>query len=206
MRPICLAFLLGRLSRGGAELQMIALAERLTKEGFSVDFVARSGAGPLAETARTAGASVHVIGGASTAQTPALRRYARLVSRNARWVQLARQRRYDVVDAWLHPADVVAALSRPLTGSPVVMSARLGRSSRMDLGPASGLLESVLNRQIDVVVANADITAGDAIDRQGVSPESDPRHSGRRGFSHQPSAPTSIKPTALPSAPPMTTS
>ena len=165
--PVRLAFLLGRLIRGGAELQMLALSEHLTKHGFEVDFVTRSGPGMLDDQARAAGASVRHIGISSSARTPAHERLARLIGRNARWITTARRERYDIVDAWLHPADSIAALTRHLTGVHIVMSARLGRSPRMRIGPATQLLESTVFRLTDAVVANAEITAADA-KHQGV--------------------------------------
>jgi glycosyltransferase involved in cell wall biosynthesis len=164
MRTIRLAYLCGRLTVGGAELQMIALTKRLTRQGFRVDFLVRAGAGPLDARARDAGATVRVIGELSSPATPALVRYARRVSKNARWITTARRERYDIVDAWLNPTDVVAALSRPLTRTPVVMAARLGRTPRMRLGPATPQLNAVVHRLIDVLVANAEITAADAIE------------------------------------------
>jgi glycosyltransferase involved in cell wall biosynthesis len=160
--PIRLAFLLGRLIRGGAELQMLALAEHLTGHGFAVDFVTRSGPGPLDDDARATGANVRHLGESSSPETPELRRMGRLVGRNARWIRTARRQGYDIVDAWLHPADSVAALTRPLTRVPIVMSARLGRSSRMGLGPAGRLFDAAVFRLTDAVVANAAITADDA--------------------------------------------
>jgi glycosyltransferase involved in cell wall biosynthesis len=166
-RPIRLAFLLGQLTRGGAELQMLALTEHLTGNGFEVDFVTRSGDGPLDRAARDAGARVRHLGRASSAATPLLRRSVRLMARNGRWITTARRRRYDIVDAWLHPADSLAALTRPLTRVPVVMSARLGRSPRMGAGAAGRLLDAAVFRLTDAVVANARITAEDAR-RQGV--------------------------------------
>ena len=168
VRPIHLAYLVHRLITGGAELQMIALAERLTQEGFSVDFVVRAGAGPHDERARGAGASIRVIGESSSSETPMVTRYARRIGKHARWITTARRERYDIVDAWLNPTDVFAALSRPLTRIPVVMSARLDLLPRMRIGPATHLLEAAVNRLTDVVVANADITAGAATRDHGV--------------------------------------
>ncbi len=167
-KPIRLAFLLSRLMRGGAELQMIALTKGLVRQGFDVRFVTRAGSGSLDGQAMAAGASIRQLGEPSTAQTPAHAKFGRFLERNARWITTARRERYDIVDAWLHPDDVVAALTRPLTRAPVVMSARLGRSPRIRVGPASGLLESTVSRLIDVVVANAEITANDARRRDGV--------------------------------------
>jgi glycosyltransferase involved in cell wall biosynthesis len=141
---------------------MLALTEHLAGRGFTIDFVTRSGPGPLDATARALGATVRHLGEASSSGTPALRRYGRLMARNGRWISTARRQRYDIVDAWLHPADSVAALTSPITGIPVVMSARLGRSPRTSLGPASRLLDAAVFRLTDAVVANADITAADA--------------------------------------------
>jgi glycosyltransferase involved in cell wall biosynthesis len=68
----------------------------------------------------------------------------------------------------MHPSDYVAALTRPLTRVPVVMSARLDVLPRVRLGPATRLLDSTVNRLTDVVVANADIVVEDAVRRQRV--------------------------------------
>jgi glycosyltransferase involved in cell wall biosynthesis len=168
-KEIHIAFLLGRLKSGGAELQMLALTEGLTRQGFRVDFVCRSGAGPLDERARAAGATLQQIGERSSADMPAGTRSARRLAKHLGWITTARRERYDVVDAWLHPTDVFAALSRPLTGIPVVAAGRLNRLPRVSFGPATGPLYRAVNRLTDVVVANAEITAADVV-RQGVPP------------------------------------
>lgn len=167
---IRLAFLLGQLTRGGAELQMIALARGLIGQGFRVDFVCRGGSGSLDERARAVGATVHVVGEMAFRDTPKRTRYARLAGKQIGWVRTARRERYHVVDAWIHPSDYVAALSRPLTGTSVVAAARLDQLPRMRIGGATRLLEAAVNRLTDVVVANAEITAADAIRRQGLPP------------------------------------
>ena len=179
-RSIRLAFLLGRLKNGGAELQMIALARGLIQQGYQVDFVCRSGSGPLDERARAAGATIHEIGERSSPETEARRRYLRRATKHVRWISTARRERYDVVDAWLHPTDFFAALSRPLTGISVVAAGRIDRFPRLKLGPLTRGLYSAVNRLTDVVVANAEITAADAIHAQGVPPQRvrvDPRRS-----------------------------
>jgi glycosyltransferase involved in cell wall biosynthesis len=165
---IRLAFLTGYLKSGGAELQMIALARRLTRRGFEVDFVLRGGPGPLDGAARAAGASVRSIGALTAPATSTRARVSLGLDRNLRWLQLARRERYDIVDAWLYPADVVAALSRHLTRTLVVTSARLDLLPRVQAGPATRSLESAVNRLTDVVVANADVTAAYAVDQQRV--------------------------------------
>jgi glycosyltransferase involved in cell wall biosynthesis len=171
MRSIRLAFLVHRLITGGAELQMLAVGERLVQQGFRVDFVVRGGVGPHDDRARRAGASVRTIGRLSSSRTPFLTRYRLRAEKHARWIAMARQERYDIVDAWLYPTDVFAALTRPLTRIPVVMSARLDLLPRIRVGPATQLLESAVNRLTNMVVANSIVTADAAINDHGVLPE-----------------------------------
>jgi glycosyltransferase involved in cell wall biosynthesis len=83
---------------------------------------------------------------------------------------MARKERYDIVDSWMHPADYVAALSRPITRTPVVMAARIDQLPRIRMGPATPMLKAAVHRATDVVVANADIAARDAV-RHGVPPD-----------------------------------
>lgn len=166
--PIRLAYPLGQLQIGGAELQSLALADQLIKDGFSVDYISRSGPGPLDARAREIGAGVRYLGRGATASTSQLVRAARIANRAMLWVKTVRAGHYDIVDSWMHPADTMAALTRPLTGTPVVMSARLGRLPRTRLGLATGLLEATVSRLTDAVVANADIVAADARIIEGV--------------------------------------
>lgn len=168
---IRLAFLLGRLKNGGAELQMIALARGLVRRGFQIDFVCRSGIGPLDERARLAGATVLNIADGSSRAGGAASRYVRRGAKQLRWIATARKNRYDIVDAWLHPTDFFASLSRPFTGIPVVAAGRRDRLPRIRVGPATRWLYSAVNRWTDVVVANAEVTAADAIREQGIAPE-----------------------------------
>ena len=168
MRPIRLALLTGRLKHGGAELQMIALTRELRNRGFRVDIVARSGDGPLDAQAQAAGARVRAIGQRALPGASAAERYSRRLDKHLSWLRLARRERYDVVDAWLHPTDVFAALTRPLTGIPVVAAARIDRLPRWRMGVATRPLYASVNRLTDVVVACADITAADAVRLQRV--------------------------------------
>jgi glycosyltransferase involved in cell wall biosynthesis len=166
--PVRLAYLSHRLAVGGAELQMLELADHLLAHDFRVDFVSRAGAGPLDERARAMGASVRHIGLPAMPGTPLSVRSARMVRRTSRWIATARRERYDIVDAWLHPDDSFAALMKPLTRTPVVMSARLGRLPRVRVGAMTPMLEATVSRLTDAVVANAEITAAGARDGEGV--------------------------------------
>jgi glycosyltransferase involved in cell wall biosynthesis len=149
---------------------MIALTQRLTKMGYRVDFVTRAGSGPLDSRALAAGATIRQTGELLDDSVPFIERTARRLQKNLRWITEARRQQYDIVDAWLQPTDAVAALTRPVTRIPVVMTARLGARQKMPLGPATELFHATVHRMIDVVVANADVTAREAV-AQGVPPE-----------------------------------
>ena len=169
MRRLKIAYVIGSLSPGGSERQMLALAERLPSERFSVDFVLLSGPGPYAAQAERAGARVRVLSprgdGASfkplTASVVALR-----------FTGLLRRCRYDIVDAWLFRSYALAALTRPLTGVPVLIA---GRRSLNDHKEGFGLLErrldAIARKRSDVIVANAEAVAADVTAREGINPQ-----------------------------------
>ena len=86
------------------------------------------------------------------------------------YVSFVRRARYDIVDAWLYPADVMAALARPLTQTPVVMAGRRNVDLRNQFGIAERLIGAATNRLTDVVVANSAAAAAVAVETQGVDP------------------------------------
>jgi glycosyltransferase involved in cell wall biosynthesis len=169
-RPLRLAYLVPRLQIGGAELQMMTLAERLPRDRFEVDFLCFIGEGPLVQRGRAAGARVHLLGSRplSTAGLP-----ARVVGRLAkvgRYAALARSVRYDIIDAWLYPADVLTILGRMVTGTPVVVSGRVDLLPRDAFGPLSSPVDSLVNRMVDAIVANSEVVADANRGRPGVDP------------------------------------
>jgi glycosyltransferase involved in cell wall biosynthesis len=142
---------------------MLALAEGLPRDRFTVDILAMSGAGPNDARALAAGARVRYLG---SPPRPGASSFERTLSRGAkaaRYVAAARAGRYDVVDAWLYPVDVMAVLARPLTATPVVVT---GRYNLRDFAPPMNrierLLNDVANRMADAVVANSSAVAADA--------------------------------------------
>ena len=61
-RRLRVAYLPTVLQAGGAEKQMLALAERLPKDRFEVEFIALSGAGDYDDRARAAGIPINGLG------------------------------------------------------------------------------------------------------------------------------------------------
>lgn len=163
MRPLRVAFLLSNLRTGGAEGQMLALAKRLPPDQFKVDMLSVIGAGPFDAEAESSGVTVRHLGSSHLSSSP-LR--AKLLGRTRKmmtYVEVARRERYDVVDAWLYPLDVFAVMTRSLTRTPVVVSGRRNLWAHYDLGPVGSMIDSVVARRTDAVVANSDAAAGFAL-------------------------------------------
>ena len=168
--PLRIGYLISSLVAAGGERQMVALAERLPAEEFRIDFLARTGPGPLDDRARAAGARVHHLASLTSHETSPLRRQAARGRRFTSLVSIARQERYDIIDAWLYPADVLAAVTRPLTRVPVIMSGRLNIAPRHSVGPMSRTLDRLASRQTDAVVAICQAVADFAVSVHGVDP------------------------------------
>lgn len=170
MTPIRIAYLPARLTAAGAERQMLTLAERLPRDRFEVDFVVLAGRGELETRAAAAGARVHHLGDPAARDAALPIKVGRRASKIAQYVALARAERYDIVDAWLYPTDVLVAMTRPLTGVPVVMSGRRNVDPQRQFGAIEGPVERLVDRLIDLVVANSEAAAQNAIATQHVDP------------------------------------
>jgi glycosyltransferase involved in cell wall biosynthesis len=139
------------LNTGGSERQMLALARGLPKDRFCVEFVLLTELGALAPVAEEMGARVRVLDWG--------RRNGRFHTLHWLWdiARLGpslRGGRYDIVDAWLFHAYAVAALVRPVAGTPVLVS---GRRFMSDGQPRTGRIERFLDglarRRCDAIVA-----------------------------------------------------
>lgn len=170
MRRLRVAYLPASLRPGGAERQMLALAERLPRERFKVEFVSIAGRGEYDARAEAAGARVRVLGDAATLDQVLPIRLARRASKVLRYAAVARAARYDIVDAWLYPADVLAALARPITGTPVVIAGRRNVDPMDQFGRLESTVGSAVRRMTDMVVANSAAAAAHAVDTQRVDP------------------------------------
>ena len=170
MSRLRLAYLPASLRPGGAERQMLALAERLPRDRFDVDFLAIVGRGPYDDRAEAAGSRVRALGSPARLEDGLASKGVKRASKILNYVSFVRKARYDVVDAWLYPADVMAALARPLTRTPVVIAGRRNVDPRNQFGIAEGVIGAATNRLIDVVVANSAAAAAVAVETQGVDP------------------------------------
>ena len=170
-RPLRIGYVLTNLRPGGAERQMLMLAEHLPRERFAPEIICTSDLGPYAQRARENGIRLHTLGRSSLTESGAIRRRIRRSSKSLGLLHLLRSRRFDIVDAWLYPSYLLVALTRHLTGVGAVVS---GRRNLHDLhppfGPVSGRLNHAANRLTDAVVANSEAVARDAIDHEDLDP------------------------------------
>ena len=155
MRPLRVAHVVASLSAGGAELQELALAERLPRDRVRIDFLATAGPGEYDERARAAGCRVLHIGVRRQPSESALTGQRRRTAMALNYARAARHGRYDIVDAWLYAPAIVAALMRGLTRTPVVMSGRRDLQPHDRFGPLAGAVDRLVDRLTDAVVANS---------------------------------------------------
>lgn len=155
------------LDIGGAERQMVALAERLPKERFEIEFVLFTHKGPLADAAEAAGVRAHVVGWA--------RRKSRLHWLHWPWdlVKLAwclRRGRYSIVDARLFHAYGLSALVMPAARFPVLISGRRALTEINPSGPIERILDALARRRSDALVAVAEAVRDDVARNEHIDP------------------------------------
>lgn len=171
MPPIRLAFLPPSLRPGGAERQMLALALRLPRECFAVEFVSVSGVGEYDQLAIENGIPVRSLGGAPPLDAGPLSRIARRGWKMLRYGALARHAGYDIVDGWLNPSDVMAAVMRRVAGTAVVVSGRRNLGDFDDGGdPVMRRLSVWADQAYDAVVGNSEAVVADTLRRGRVPP------------------------------------
>ncbi len=152
---------------------MILLAERLPRDRFDVTFIMLGRWTPNADLAVAAGARVHSLGahGRRTAARPLLAlRTAKVV---LDYVRLCRRERFDIVDAWLYQGYGLAAVTRRITRTPVLISGRVSLSGYKErFNRLERLVDSVALRSSDVIFANSSVVADDVAGREGVARDS----------------------------------
>ena len=150
-------------------MQELALAERLPRDRFRIDFLAVAGAGAHDDRARAAGSRVIHVGVRAQRGESLLTGQRRRTRMALRYARAVRRGKYDIVDAWLYPADVLAALGRVVTGTPVVIAGRRD-IQHYRFGPLATAVDRLAGRLTDAVVANSAAAAEFAIRSHGTDP------------------------------------
>lgn len=169
-RPLRIGYLLAALRPGGAERQMLALAQRLPQDRFTADLLTLSGEGEYDDLARSAGLRVVHLGTPRHAGMSALNTLVSRASKITNYVTSARRARYDIIDVWLYPSDVLVASLRYLTGTPAIVSGRRNVDPHGAFGPLDPIVDRMVDRLVDRVVANSQAAADHAIRTQHVDP------------------------------------
>ena len=167
--PLRIAYLLADLAPGGNERQVLELAERLPRDRFRSDLIVlRSVAG---EWLPAAGVGIRHVGMAAQGRSGLLLATARSARGIARYLRAVRAGRYDIVDARLFHGYVLAGLTKPLVGVPILVAGRrsLGEFKER-FGPLGRGLDRVARRVPDVIVANSAAVAADSLVREGLDP------------------------------------
>ena len=167
--PFRLVYVTPTLAMGGSERQMLALAARLPRDRFAVEFIVLGERGPNARAAEGLGVPVHVLGSVRRSGTPLPVFAARAAGRVADYVARVRRGRYDIVDAWLFHGYALAALTRPVSGVPILVAGRRSLSAFKErFGPVERAVDSLARRWSDVIVANSQAVLDDVATREGV--------------------------------------
>ena len=168
-RPLRLAFVNGSLDTGGAERQMLALAQRLPRERFEVEFVLLTHGGPLAQGASEAGLRVRIL---DWPRGRDLQSGMRRVAKVPGFVSAIRAGHYDIVDAWLYHGYALTAATRPLTRVGVFVSGRRSLSGyKTGFNPLDRALDAIARRSTDMIVANSPQVRDNVVAREQLSPD-----------------------------------
>ena len=168
--PLRVAFPFSQLQIGGAELRAVRLAERLPHDRFAPTFISSSGEGALDRQARDAGARVVYAGSRPLAGLPLAVKSIGRLRKLAKSVAHIRASRYDIVNAWLYPADVLAIFERPMTGVPIIVAGRFDQLPRDAFGPLSSAIDAIVNPRVDAIVTNSEVVAEQERGRTGIDP------------------------------------
>jgi glycosyltransferase involved in cell wall biosynthesis len=168
-RRLRIAYVAG-LTIGGAERQQLALAEHLPRDRFAVEFIVLGERSANARAAEALGVPVHVLGSARRATSPLPVFALRAAGRVAAYLRTVRRGHYDIVDAWLYHAYALAALTRPVSGAPILIAGRRSLSAyKRRFGPLERILDGLARRSADVIVANSAAVVEDVVAREGIA-------------------------------------
>lgn len=137
-------FIIGSMSRGGAETQLLQLAMRLDGRGYAPEIAVLVAGGPLEAHVRTAGIPLHAL----PKRTGPLD-FRRLTG----LAKLLRERRPDIVHAKLMDANIWGGLAALMTGHRRVVFTELGPGTRTTMRVR--FFRSVLQRAGAMTICNS---------------------------------------------------
>lgn len=168
---VTVAFLVGSLDRGGAERQLLELANRLDRARFRPVLITWFARGSLVAELQPDIANFH-LSIPQVGAVPAWRRPAVAARLAWRLWRVLRRLRPAILHAYLFTAYVIGALVGPPAGVPVVIAGRRGLSTYDRFGRAAAVLGRIANRRIALHICNSDAMRARALEAE---PGLDPR-------------------------------
>lgn len=157
------------LMLGGAERQMLLLAAHLPKDEFQVDFIMLGEWTPNADEAVAVGARAFALGLKRRGDVPRPLHGLRFAAKIPRFVALCRQERYDIADGWLFLGSAMVAMTRPVTGIPILVVGRRSLSRyKEQFGVIERTMDVIARRSTDAIVANSEAVARDVVLREHI--------------------------------------
>jgi glycosyltransferase involved in cell wall biosynthesis len=167
-RLVRVCLMIGRLAAGGAEKQVALLAAELSRRGIPTSVVLLfHGDDPRKADLVEAGVEVTTLGFGRRNGHRALGYNLGVFGRLVRYL---RRTRPDVVHAFLFHTYVVAAPAAWLARVPAMVAGRRSLGYFKEGRRAMLAAERVANRLTDLVVANAEAVAADAVAQEGLPP------------------------------------
>jgi glycosyltransferase involved in cell wall biosynthesis len=168
-RPLRLACVVADMGPGGTERQIVELAQRLPRDRFRSDLIVLR---PVdGEWLPPPGVGVRHLAMAAQAGSSLLVAATRSTRGVARYLRAVRAGHYDIVDARLFHGYVLAGLTKPLSGVPILVAGRRSLGEFKDrFGPLERGLDRLARRVPDVIVANSAAVAADTLAREGLDP------------------------------------
>ncbi len=162
-------FVIGSTEVGGAEGQLVLLAEGLHRLGHEVHVYTLEKAGPLSQ--RLAAAGVHFSSGGYDRKRARPVKLAQLLASEIGLLRLMRRLRPDVVQAFLPLANFSAAIMGRLAGAELIVTSKRALGTHLERVPWWRPFEGVANRLSDVIVANSEAVKQDAVRRERLAPD-----------------------------------
>lgn len=161
-------FVIGSLQVGGAERQLLLLAEELVKRGAKARLFVLQDTGPLRTSFEAAGVPVHV-GGYDYA-APRWAKGLLLARAQLRLLWLAATWRPQVLHAFLPLTNCMGALAGRLVGVRAIVTSRRAMGTHQDRHPLWRSMDRLANRLSSVITANSQAVVDDTILRDQVDP------------------------------------
>ena len=159
-------FVLGSLTLGGTETQLVLLASGLKARGWVVDVFPLEKSGVLVDQLERAGVRV-LDGGYQHATGTKIGRMARLIACEARLFWHVLRSRPDIVHGFLPLANFMAAVTGRVAFAPRIVTSKRALGNHQHRRPGWKWLDRVANALSHVVTANSKAVAADTNARDG---------------------------------------